>query len=124
MLTDTRSLVARFWATANARDWPAFAALLHPDLLYRVPQTRERVRGREAFVDFFATWPGTWVAHTRTLIADGTEAVTTIDFEVDGDVMTGISLFNCDGGLVRGIVEYWPTAYEPPPRASRHVERE
>jgi ketosteroid isomerase-like protein len=124
MTTDTRALVTRFWATANARDWPAFAALLHPELLYRVPQTRERVRGREAFVDFFATWPGDWTAQVRTLIAEGSQAVTEIEFLVDGQAMTGISFFECEAGQVRTVIDHWPEPYEPPPRVCVHVERE
>ena len=41
----THDLITRHWALANARDWQAFAATLHPDIEYRVPQTRELIRG-------------------------------------------------------------------------------
>lgn len=42
--------VAAYWAAAEARDWAAFGALLTDDVIYRGPQTREQVRGRDAYV--------------------------------------------------------------------------
>jgi ketosteroid isomerase-like protein len=41
-------LVRRYAAALGARDWDAFAALLADDVVYRLPQTGEVVRGREA----------------------------------------------------------------------------
>ncbi len=118
-----RLTVQRFWATANARDWSAFGALLHPTLLYRVPQTRELVRGRDGLVDVFSTWPGDWTAQVQTLVADRDRAVSTIEFLVGSDTMTGISFFDFDSGLISRITDYWPSPYEPPARLSRWIER-
>jgi ketosteroid isomerase-like protein len=118
-----RLTVQRFWATANARDWPAFGALLHPELVYLVPQTRERVRTREGLVDLFSTWPGDWTAQVQTLVADRDRAVSTIEFLVDAEAMTGISFFDFEGGLIRRVTDYWPSPYEPPARLSRWIER-
>jgi hypothetical protein len=38
-------VVAEYWAAVQARDWGAFSALLAEDVVYEVPQTRERVSG-------------------------------------------------------------------------------
>ena len=46
--------VTRFWEGVDRRDWDAVGATLAPDVVYEVPQTRERVRGREAVVRFNA----------------------------------------------------------------------
>src|SRR5436853_7892494 len=51
-MTGAHDVVAAYWAAAEARDWDAFAALLAADVLYRGPQTREQVRGREAYIRF------------------------------------------------------------------------
>jgi len=118
-----RAILGRFWQTANARDWGAFAALLHPELFYVVPQTRERVRGRDGFVDFFQTWPGDWEAQVETLIADGRQGVTVIAFASESEKATGISFFEFADGLIHRITEYWPEPYEPPRRFSAFVER-
>ena len=56
--------MADYWAAAEARDWAAFGALLADGVVYEVPQSRERVSGREAYIRFNAeaspatgTWP-------------------------------------------------------------------
>lgn len=123
MRPTTRQAIQRFWQTANARDWEPFAALLHPEVIYLVPQTRERVRGRAGFVDLFRTWPGQWRADLQQLIADDDQAVSTILFHVDGEESTGISFFEFDTGLISRITDHWPTPYDPPPRVTTHIER-
>lgn len=121
---DTRQTIERFWHTANTRDWAAFAALLHPDMVYLVPQTRERAAGRAAFVEVFRTWPGDWQAQLQLLIAEPASAVSTIRFVVEGEAATGISFFELRDGLVIRITDYWPADYEPPERASHHLQRD
>ena len=123
-LPSPRESVEAFWRTANARQWPVFAALLHPQLVYLAPQTRERGEGATALVDIFRTWPGDWVAQVQTLIADDMRAVTTVHFVVGDTVETGISFFEFECGLIRSVTDYWPTAYEPPPRVSVHLKRD
>lgn len=117
------SLIERFWSTANAADWEAFATLLSADLVYEVPQTREQVRGRDDFVEFFRTWPGPWRAELVQTLVDGPSAVTVIDFVTPDERMRGISFFTLTEGTIRHITEYWPADYEPPQRASPVVKR-
>jgi len=38
-------LAERFIASLEARDWEGWAALLHPGVVYEIPQSRERIRG-------------------------------------------------------------------------------
>lgn len=124
MPSPTRALIERFWATANARDWEGFASLLHEDLLYLVPQTRERATGRAAFVEVFRTWPGAWRAAITQLIAEDDAAVATIDFLLDGERQTGITFFELQAGRISRITDHWPAPYEPPPRATPHMTRD
>jgi hypothetical protein len=124
MSTDhTRHLIERHWATANARDWAAFARLLHPALRYEVPQTREYIEGAAGYLDMFVTWPGAWVAHTRNLVCEGEQAVCEIAFVVDGQTMTGIGFFLLQHGLIAHVTDWWPEPYEPPPRESAYMRR-
>ncbi len=117
------TLIHRFWQLANQRQWSDFATLLHPKVIYTVPQTRERVCGCDGFVDFFATWPGNWTVHVNVQIADDKQAVTRFDFVDESGTVTGMSFFEFADGLITKIVDYWPDSYEPPPRLSSHVER-
>lgn len=123
MSTSNRDAVTRFWTTANAADWESFAALLSPDLVYEVPQTRERISGRDGLVEFFRTWPGTWRADIVQTIADTHSAVTVINFVTPTEQMTGITFFELRDGTITGLTDYWPADYEPPERASPVVQR-
>lgn len=115
--------IQRFWQLANQRQWAAFAELLHSQVVYLIPQTRERVRGREAFVNLFATWPGNWTVQVDVQLADTRQAVTRFDFTDESGTVTGITFFEFTDGLIAKIVDYWPSAYDPPPRVSPNIER-
>jgi ketosteroid isomerase-like protein len=117
------NLVERYWSTAVARDWDAFGQLVHEHVLYEVPQTRERVRGRAAYVEFNATYPGDWSLEIRHIVANDKQAVSKVDFNVDGETATGITFFEFRDGLIAHITDYWPAPYEPPIRMTDHIER-
>ena len=53
-MIDAHLVVASYWTAAGARDWETFGDLVAEDVLYQAPQTRERVRGRAAYVRFNA----------------------------------------------------------------------
>jgi ketosteroid isomerase-like protein len=108
--------IRRFWATTEARDWGGLAALLSADLVYEMEQTRERVRGREAFLRFFREFPGDWHLTVRRVIADEADAgVSVLDFDIDGESMTGITFFTfAPDGLVTRLEDVWPEPYERP----------
>lgn len=46
-MTNSRTLAERFFATLEARQWDDFAALLDPDVTYEIPQSGERILGRD-----------------------------------------------------------------------------
>ena len=48
---EAQVLVAAFADRLERRDWSGLAELLHPDVVYEIPQTRERIRGREQVRD-------------------------------------------------------------------------
>jgi hypothetical protein len=119
----TRAVIDRHWRLANERDWRAFGELLHPELRYDVPQTREYIEGGVGYLDLFATWPGDWRARIRDLVCEEGKAVCVIDFLVGEEAMTGISLFEVEAGRIVKVTDWWPEPYEPPPRASEHMKR-
>jgi ketosteroid isomerase-like protein len=113
-----------FWRALDGRDWAAVGALLADDVVYEVPQTRERVRGREAVVRFNAEYPGDWSLEVTALVADGHRAATTIRFASAGEPdQTGIAFFEVDAGRITRMTDWWPEAYEPPPGREHLVER-
>ena len=121
---DAAEVVTRFWEGVDGRDWDAVGGTLAPDVVYEVPQTRERVRGREAVVRFNAEYPGEWNLSITTLVAAADAAATTIRFVSPGvPDATGIAFFTLEGGLISRMEDWWPEPYEPPPGREHLVER-
>ena len=44
--------------------------LLDPDVVYEIPQSRERIRGRDRYVTFNAEYPGDWHLEPRVVLGD------------------------------------------------------
>ncbi len=122
---DAVHVITAFWKAVAARDWTGFGALLTPDVVYELPQTRERVRGRDAYVRFNAQYPGDWDLAPVRIVGSGRHGASWIRFAVDGEPdQTGISFFDLDdAGLVGRITDFWPVPYEPPPGREHLVER-
>ena len=66
----TRDLAERFVASLEARDWDGWVATMQPDVVYEVPQTRERIRGRDRYLQFNREFPGDWHLSPAVTVAD------------------------------------------------------
>ena len=121
---DAADVVTKFWATCEARDWDGFGRLLADDVVYEVPQTRERVRGRAGVVRFTAEFPGAWHLALERVVGDAAAAASRINFTLEGTEQTGLAFFELDhDGLIARIEDYWPERYEPPPGRAHLAER-
>ena len=114
-MCDHAVTIRRFWAATEARDWDGLADVLADDLVYGMEQTRERVRGKPAFVRFFSEFPGDWHLVVRRVIADADGGVSTLDFTVGDEHMVGITFFTFDvDGRITLLEDVWPEPYERP----------
>jgi 3-phenylpropionate/cinnamic acid dioxygenase small subunit len=68
MVSSNRELVERFIASLEARDWDNWVALLHPAVAYEIPQSRERIRGRDRYLQFNQEYPGDWHLRPKVVI--------------------------------------------------------
>ncbi|MBT9254380.1 ester cyclase [Phycicoccus sp. MAQZ13P-2] len=119
------AVVRAYWAAAEARDWEAFGATLSPDVVYRCPQTREVVRGREDYVRFNREFPGDWHLTVDRVLSDGAGAMSRTTFTVRGETMTGLCLFTMDAqGRVETVEDWWPAPYERPAERAHLSELE
>jgi len=59
-VADIEALARRYIETMEARDWEAWTALLAEDVVYEMPQTRERVTRRDALLRLNQEYPGDW----------------------------------------------------------------
>jgi ketosteroid isomerase-like protein len=120
----TRQLAADYVDSLEQRDWPRLTTLLAEDVVYEMPQTRERIRGRSAFVQFNVEYPGDWHLRVRRVVADGRLAALWLDVRVGAERQDAcVWLEVSEQGLIRRVTDYWPEAYEPPSGREHLVER-
>jgi SnoaL-like domain len=122
-VNDAKALVAAFVDCLERRDWPAFAELLDPDVVYEVPQTRERIRGRDAYVTFNAEFPGDWHLEPTVVLGDDHDGSLLFRWTLDGETSLAIAFFEVEGGRITKITDFWPEPYDPPPGREHLVER-
>ena len=80
-MTNAHEVVAAYWAAAEARDWTAFGALVADDVMYRGPQTREQVRGRDAYLRFNVEgFQYDWHITVQRIVAEDRHAASWIEF--------------------------------------------
>jgi ketosteroid isomerase-like protein len=118
-----RELAERFIASLEARDWDAWAALLHPAVVYEIPQSRERIRGRDRYLRFNQEYPGDWHLRPKVTIADERHGVVWFEWLLDGRADDGVAFFGFADGLITSVTDFWPEPYEPPPGREHLVER-
>jgi ketosteroid isomerase-like protein len=117
-------LARHFLATLEARDWDAWEDLLSPEVVYEMPQTHERIRGRAAYREFNVTYPGEWHLTPKVVIGDPDRAVVWFTW-THGDHAGDAQVFLEFGGdgLITQVTDFWPEPYEPPERPPGLVER-
>ena len=69
-VTGGKNLVAAFAERLERRDWVGLAELLDPDVVYEIPQSHERIRGRDRYVTFNAEYPGDWHLEPQVVLGD------------------------------------------------------
>jgi predicted ester cyclase len=122
---DAHQAVAAYWAAAEARDWAAFGALLADDVLYQIPQTREQVRGRDAYVRFNVEgFAYDWHIAVQRIVGEGRRAASWIEFTGPDGVQSGLSFFDlADDGTISLITDFWPEPYDVPASRAHLLER-
>ena len=124
-MTAAADAVAAYWAAAEARNWDRFGALVAEDVVYEAPQTRERVRGRAAYVRFNAEgFPGAWHLVVERIVGGEQDAASVIRFTTADGSQPGLCFFDFGpDGLITRITDYWPEPYEPPANRAGLTER-
>ncbi|GAA0572351.1 nuclear transport factor 2 family protein [Paractinoplanes ferrugineus] len=120
----TRQIAIAYVESLDQRDWSRLAGLLAEDVVYEMPQTRERIRGRPAFLRFNVDYPGDWHLRVRQTVADGRLAALWLDVRVGADGQDAcVWLEVGEQGRISRITDYWPEPYDPPPGREHLVER-
>jgi hypothetical protein len=124
-MNNAHQVVAAYWAAAESRDWDTFAELVAEQVVYQAPQTRERVRGRTAYLRFnIEGFRGDWHLTVERIIGEGRHAASWIEFSDGGDRYPGLCFFDLDDDRrIARITDFWPTPTEIPVSRSHLVER-
>lgn len=123
---DLRATVERYWAAADLRDWDTFATTLADEVLYDLPQTRERIRGKERYMAFNREYPGDWRVRVERIVADrgGRQVAVRTLITDNGQESHAVHFFTFDAqGRISEITDFWPEPYEPPAGREHLVER-
>ena len=118
-----RELAERFITSLEARNWGVWAGLLHPAVVYEIPQSRERIRGRDRYLQFNQEYPGDWHLRPKVTIADERHGVVWFEWLLDGRADDAMAFFEFADGLITRVTDFWPEPYEPPPGREHLVER-
>ncbi|MFF9350194.1 nuclear transport factor 2 family protein [Streptomyces sp. NPDC014734] len=123
---DLRAAVETYWAAAGNRDWDTFAATLADEVLFDLPQIRERIRGKERYVRFNREHPAGRDVRVERIAVDreGQQAAARTLFTVGPQELHAIHFFTFDEeGRISGITDFRPEPYEPPAGREHLVER-
>lgn len=122
-MDDTKRLIATFLDSLERRDWPGFEAILDHEVVYEMPQSRERIRGRQGYVQFNRDYPGDWHLSPHRIIAEDDAGVAWFSWTLDGETGDGIAFFSVVEGRITSVTDFWPEPFEPRPGREHLVER-
>jgi hypothetical protein len=124
-MTSAHEVIAAYWAAAEDRDWDAFSTLVADDVVYRGPQTREQVRGREAYIRFNVEgFAYDWHIEVQRIVGEGLHAASWLEFTSPAGAQPGLCFFDLDeDGRISRITDFWPDPYELPASRAHLVER-
>lgn len=116
-----------FWAAMETNDFSAAALFLTADVVIDMPQSGERICGRENFVAINTHYPadGPWRFNVLSLVEQGEKVVTVTDVagaELAARVVS-FSRIDPETGLIAGMTEYWPEPYSAPPWREAYGEK-
>jgi len=117
-------IIEWFITSLEARDWDAWAMLLDPAVIYEIPQSRERIQGRDRYLRFNQEYPGDWHLRSKLIIADEQHGVLWFEWQVDDRRDDAMAFFEFgDSGRITRVTDFWPEPYEPPVGREHLVER-
>jgi hypothetical protein len=98
----------------NRRDWETAGQLLAPDDVFELALSRERIVGRDAYIDFNRGYPGDWHIAIDQVVAEGDSVVLRLTVTIGDQAEIAIAFFELRDGLISRETDYWPEYYDPP----------
>ena len=117
-------ITREFWRLMATNDFSLVATVLAPEFTLEWPQSKERIRGAEAFARMNSEYPanGPWKFTINRLVGSEAEAVSDVTVTDGVQVARAISFFSITQGKVTNVVEFWPEPYAAPTNRAHLVE--
>jgi hypothetical protein len=120
---DAALVVRSVWEGMEARNWDAVRRLLADDLVVTWPQTRERIRGADAFVEVNRTYPGDWHITVEEVLAAGERVAARVTIVNGEDVFYASGFYRVRDGRIVEATETFADPGETPYDRSHLAER-
>jgi len=138
-----RERIELYWQAVNARDLDAVPRLLHPEYVWEMPESGERVRGERNNREMNENYPsGLPAVEPLRITGSEDEWVTTPSWTVlkitgtgddyacesrvryaDGSIWHTVDLFHFRNGKIRSQVAYYAPTLDPAEWRAQWVER-
>ena len=124
-MTKAHEVVAAYWAAVDHVVGEQGTERRPVPGLRRGPQTRERVRGREAYIRFNREgFDYDWHVTVLRIVGEDQHAASWTDFAGREGTQPGLCFFDLDDdGRIAMINDFWPDPYELPASRAHLVER-
>lgn len=118
------ALVASYADRLGRRDWEGLRRVLHPEVVFELPQTRERIRGRDAYLGFTKGYPGEWNVVPQVVLGNHEHGALLFRWSHDDRSPTlAVTFFEAIEGQLTKVTTFWPEPYDPPAGREHLVER-
>ena len=122
-IMDAALVVRSVWEGMEARNWDAVRRLLAEDLVVTWPQTRERIRDADAFVELNRTYPGDWHITVEEVLSEGDRAAARVIVVNGEDVCYASGFYRVREGRIVEATETFADPGQPPYDRRRLAER-
>jgi ketosteroid isomerase-like protein len=122
---NNKQILEKFWEVMATNDFYAVSQLLHDEYVLEWPQSRERIRGRDAFAAINTFYPAEekWIFNINHIAADGDLVVTDVSVSDGKRHDRAITFSTIRDGKIWRQVEFWPEPFEAPSWRVQWVER-
>jgi ketosteroid isomerase-like protein len=113
--------VRRVYEAYQARDWQSAESMMHPDVMLKMPATRERLAGRVQVIGFQRDYPEPWGDLAVLQVVGGADTtVAEVEVQAPGSIFRMVAFWQFRDGLLWRGTEYWVTVGEEPPSDRAH----
>ena len=120
---DPQKPVVALWRLFDQRRFEDARPLLADDFVADWPQTRERIRGPENFIQLNRAYPGEWRCRLKDAVVSGDRVATEVEITDGARVVHSASFYTLREGKIAMAREFFADTGEPPFERSLWTER-